>query len=247
MKYRFIANAYCYVWIIPFSGFSTAIAYAFIVNTKSGWRWGYYLMIICNAICIPLWYFFYHPPSFHMKHGSGKRLKFIKNFDYLGTFLFTSGMVIGLMGISWGGTVYPWRSGQVIATIIVGAVALIIFGLYEVFAPLTEPLIPIHLFKNRGFTASAIVLSIGASPYYAFTIVWPQMLAALYADGDLMVIGWAGSAIGAGLVVGEIVGGLSAKFIGKTKYQVMTVITLASVILACKSCTSSRYFYFKTP
>ena len=71
------------------------------------------------------------------------------------------------------------------------------------------------------------------------------MLAALYADEDLMIIEWAESAIEADLIVSEIVSDLSAKFIEKTKYQVMTVITLVSVILTCKSCTFSRYFYFK--
>ena len=172
MKYCFIANAYCYVWIISFSDFSMAIVYAFIINTKSDWRWGYYLMIIYNAICILLWYFFYHLLSFHMKHSSEKRLKFIKNFDYLGIFLFISSMMIRLMRISWDRTVYSWRSEQIITTIIVRAVTLIIFGLYKVFAPLTESLILIHLFKNCGFTASVIVLSIEISSYYAFIIVW---------------------------------------------------------------------------
>ena len=172
MKYRFLGNSYCYLWVMPFSGFGPATAYAFVVNTRSGWRWCYYLMIICNAMCLPCWYFFYHPPTFRMKHGAARKLKFIKEFDYAGTSLFTAGLVVFLMGLSWGGSVHPWKSAGVIAPMILEFFTLVAFVVYEIEFPLEEPLVPVHVFKNRGFTASTLLLGIGASIYYAFSVVW---------------------------------------------------------------------------
>lgn len=70
------------------------------------------------------------------------------DFDWVGLVLFAGGLVTFLIGLSWGGSVHPWRSAHVLASILSGACALIIFVIYECFAALKEPLIPMHLFKN---------------------------------------------------------------------------------------------------
>lgn len=50
--------------------------------------------------------------------------------DFVGIVLFVAGLLLFLMGLSWGGQLYPWRSAHVIATIVVGLVLLIVFGFY---------------------------------------------------------------------------------------------------------------------
>ena len=50
--------------------------------------------------------------------------------DYGGILLFTAGMLLFLMGLSWGGSLYPWKSAHVIATLVVGLVLLVGFILY---------------------------------------------------------------------------------------------------------------------
>jgi len=45
-----------------------------------------------------------------MKHAGASRLQMLKKFDFFGLFLFTGGFLIFLMGLSWGGSVHPWRS-----------------------------------------------------------------------------------------------------------------------------------------
>lgn len=67
------------------------------------------------------------------------------------------------MGLNWGGVVYPWASGRVIATIVVGAISLVAFGLWETFMKLKEPLVPIWVFRNRGWFAATIISGLGAS------------------------------------------------------------------------------------
>lgn len=53
-----------------------------------------------------------------------------RRMDFVGFVLFTGGLAVFIMGLSWGGTVYPWGSGHVVATIVVGFIALAVFVLY---------------------------------------------------------------------------------------------------------------------
>lgn len=89
----------------------------------------------------------------------------------LETFLFAGGFVAFLLGLSWGGGVYPWKSAAVISSILVGSVTLIVFVLYEIYAPIKEPLVPMHLFKNIEWVSAVILLGLGAGVYYAFAII----------------------------------------------------------------------------
>lgn len=89
------------------------------------------------------------PPTFRMKN-TRSRTEVIKSLDVVGITLFTGGLVVFLMGLSWGGSIYAWKSARVIAAIVVGGCALVAFVLYELFAKLPQPLIPMHLFRNTG-------------------------------------------------------------------------------------------------
>ncbi|KAI8942463.1 hypothetical protein NX059_000531 [Plenodomus lindquistii] len=149
MKHRFFATGMMYTWVIPGSVFGPAISYAFVNNTAAGWRWVYYLLIITNGFATLGWFLFYHPPTFRMKTGNS-RVRMILDFDWIGFVLFIGGLVILLMGLSWGGTVHPWRSSWVIATIVCGGLSLVAFGFWQSYMPLKEPLVPRGLFSNRG-------------------------------------------------------------------------------------------------
>jgi hypothetical protein len=140
------------------------------------------------------------------------------------------------MGLNWGGSVYPWASAHVIATIVVGFVALCIFVVWESFAKLKEPLVPMHLFKNGAWNAATLVSGLGASIYYAFAIVWPSMVTVLYsADGGSPMNGpWLSSIVGLCIVIGEIAGGFCAKSIGHIKYQTFGSLFLGGIFFACK-------------
>jgi hypothetical protein len=67
MKYRYIGNAFLYLFGLPSSGFGPAISYSFI-QTPLGWRGVYWLLLSFNGFALVLWTCFYFPPSFHKKH-----------------------------------------------------------------------------------------------------------------------------------------------------------------------------------
>jgi MFS family permease len=102
MKYRFFAVGILYIGNIPVGGFGAAIAYAFQLYTAQHWRWVFWLTVITNGLAATCWFLFYTPPTFHMKHANETRMHLIKNFDYVGTFLFVAGFVLFLLGLSWG-------------------------------------------------------------------------------------------------------------------------------------------------
>lgn len=60
--------------------------------------------------------------------------------DYLGGFLSISGMILFMMGMQWGGYQYSWKSAHVLVPLILGAVLLIAFFIWEKYAP--HPMFP---------------------------------------------------------------------------------------------------------
>jgi hypothetical protein len=106
--------------------------------------------------------------------GRKTKTQVLKEFDYIGLVLFIGGLLVFLIGLSWGGSVHPWKSAYVIGTLVCGFAGLVAFVCYECFVPLKEPLVPMHLFRNGPWVADVIIVALGASIYYAFAIVYPR-------------------------------------------------------------------------
>jgi MFS family permease len=107
------------------------LARKFVQHPNLGWRWCFYLAIICNGLSVILFYVFYHPPSFQMLHLEGKTVKQqIKLLDFWGIGFLCSGATLLLLGISWGGSSYPWMSAGSIAPIVIGGTLLVVFVIY---------------------------------------------------------------------------------------------------------------------
>ena len=134
------------------------------------------------------------------------------------------------MGVSWGGTLHPWDSAHTISAITIGAVLLIAFFVYEVLMPLKEPLLPPYLFRNRGWVVSVILWSLGASTYYALALLWPSMVATLYAGTHShMWVGLVSCLSNCGILFGEYVGAWGKR---RTDIQIRVVFTCGSAFLA---------------
>lgn len=115
-----------------------------------------------NTLSGVLYFFFYHPPTFNMKYKNRSKMQQFKDFDFVGCLLFTAGLLLFVMGLSWGGSLYAWKSSHVIGTIVAGSLSLVAFTLWEIYMPLKEPLVPMHLFKNIGWVSSCLLLALGA-------------------------------------------------------------------------------------
>jgi hypothetical protein len=125
-----------------------------------------------------------------MLHINGKsKLKQLKTLDWVGMFLFSTGLVVFLIGMNWGGSAYSWKSGQVLGALFSGFGALVAFCFWEAYAKLDYPLIPMRLFRKVHYNANVACASLGAIVYYANSIIWPPMVSSLFTS-DVTKIGW---------------------------------------------------------
>ncbi|KAF2733064.1 fungal trichothecene efflux pump [Polyplosphaeria fusca] len=230
---------------LPFAVFGPIIARVFIQNTAAGWRWSYYLGIILSGITIILYQFLYHPPTYDQLHVHGKtRWQQFKELDFVGIFLFVAGVIIFLIGLSWGGTAYPWKSAAVICAIVLGALTLVAFALYEAYIFKGQPLMPPRLFKKIEFVAVVMVATIAAMVYYALTVLWPTILGTVYTTSSYK-IGWASSVVGGGILLGQVFGGFALSYLPKVKWQCIILAVLSTTFLGAEaSLQPSNYAMF---
>lgn len=78
---------------------------------------------------------------------------------------------------------------------IVGAITLILFVLYDAYIHKGDPLLPIHLFKSRGYLAMVITAMVGSCVYYSMSVIWPQQIAYLF-PGSHTHKGWLACIVG---------------------------------------------------
>ncbi|KAL4861926.1 hypothetical protein BDV12DRAFT_203537 [Aspergillus spectabilis] len=238
MKYRFAGNGLMYVFTTPGGAFAPAIADAFVRNTASGWRGCFYVLIAINAFALLCFVLFYWPPSFRDKHAYESKKKYIIEFDYVGVVLFAGGLLVFLMGLSWGGSRYRWDSAYVVASMVVGGAAFSAFIAWECYGAVKEPLVPMHHLRNIPWAAAVVTSGLGASLYYGLAVVWPSMVAVVYATDDPVSDSLVASLVGAGWLFGEITSGFAAGVLRRIKLQSIATLAIAGILLACvATCT----------
>ena len=73
----------------------------------------------------------YRPPKRHTRFDHLSFWQKLGSVDLPGFFLPTAGLSIFLTGLNLGGGLYTWSSATVLATLIIGILLLIAFGIYE--------------------------------------------------------------------------------------------------------------------
>jgi hypothetical protein len=83
------------------------VSWVIIKHTKN-WRNCYYLMIGFQCLNVVYLFLFYHPPAFKTKHAiDGKsRMQLLREFDWVGLFLFIAGCTLFILGLNWGGKIF---------------------------------------------------------------------------------------------------------------------------------------------
>ena len=64
-----------------------------------------------------------------------------------GNLIVIAGTTLAIIGLTWGGTRYPWDSAHVLAPLIIGLVLLGLFVVYEAYVP-KVPTIPFRTLNN---------------------------------------------------------------------------------------------------
>ena len=109
------------------------------------WHWIFYINIPIGAVALAV--------VAIQVPGNLRRVHHV--IDYLGAAVLVFSASFLVLFTSLGGTTYPWGSPTIIAFGVAGAVLLVVFVFVERRA--TEPVLPLHLFSNRGFSVTSLV------------------------------------------------------------------------------------------
>ncbi|MFJ6696264.1 MDR family MFS transporter [Streptomyces sp. NPDC091272] len=116
------------------------------ITDHLGWRWSFYINVPLGALALVMITVVLHLP----KKERGK-----PRIDYLGTALLTVGITSIVLLTTWGGSEYAWGSAQILG---LGAVGILsIAGFLYVETKAAEPIIPLHIFRNRNFTLMSVI------------------------------------------------------------------------------------------
>ncbi|EXJ89151.1 hypothetical protein A1O3_02215 [Capronia epimyces CBS 606.96] len=204
--------------------------------THLTWRWGFWITLLVDGISALALFFFYFPPTFQEIHRADRRSKLeeFKKIDYVGVVLFAGGITILLVGISWGGASYPWKSVGVILPIVLGGLTLIVFGFWEVYAPLAEPIVPYRLLKNvRGFTMVLVVEFVEGMLLYSLIALYPVQIEVIYAPTNSNKAGWESSTVLMGLYLGVLLLGFTISKIGHARWIFVASVILSTIFIGC--------------
>lgn len=116
------------------------------ITDHLGWRWSFYINLPLGAVALAMVTIVLHLP---------KRQRGKAKVDYLGAGLLTLGITAIVLVTTWGGSEYDWDSAMIMELIAIGVVSLVGFLFVETKA--AEPIIPLHVFRNRNFTLMSIV------------------------------------------------------------------------------------------
>ena len=154
------------------------------------WRWVFYINIPFSLIAIPaIWI------NLPMRRGVRR-----PQIDFIGAALLSTASVLLLFALVWAGDKYPWASPQIIGLLVATAIFVLAFIFQERRHP--EPMMPLHLFKNRVFVLSNLIVftlgvgmfgvlqylpvfvqtALGASATASGVITTPQSLGVLFAS-----------------------------------------------------------------
>ncbi|KAI9149658.1 Trichothecene efflux pump TRI12 [Paramyrothecium foliicola] len=237
-KHKFVGAVIIAFPNVVATGFGPVIGQ--ILGNQGKWRWIYYIYIIKMTIASLLAFFFYHPPSFVQLHGKkiSKRQELAK-VDWIGVFLLTAGLTLFLLGISWGGQPdNAWDSAKILGLLISGGVTLVSFILFECFAKIERPIIPMHFFRDlRGFTCLVLVSSTMGVMNLALFIMYPQQVVNIFGStaSGWREIAWMSSTAAFGIWAGILILGSLFHVIRRIKWQLFAVAAWEVAFLGAMS------------
>lgn len=126
-----------------------------------GWRWVFFVNLPFAAAA--LWVITRYLPA--------RRASAVSRVDYLGGVLLATAVVPLLLGLTWGGSTYPWGSWQTLALLGTAAVFGMFFVGWERRA--ADPLLDFRLFKNPTFLVANLAGLLNTAGMYAAILYLP--------------------------------------------------------------------------
>ncbi len=182
------------------------------------WRWAFWINLPLGAVAIGLAVAFLPTPP---------PRKDPVRLDVWGVVTLSTAVTALVLVAAWGGTTYAWTSPVVIGLALVAVLSGLVFVGVEQRA--VEPLIPLHLFRERNFTIptlAALVMAVAMFGTIAYLPTYLQKVDGLSAGQS-------------GLMMLTLVGGLGLTTVGSAQlvtrtghYRWLPLLSAAAVAVA---------------
>ncbi|EME81664.1 uncharacterized protein MYCFIDRAFT_188654 [Pseudocercospora fijiensis CIRAD86] len=143
------------------------------------WRWCFWinLPVCATSFVLLVWVLDVHNPRTGVLVG-------LKAFDWLGTIMIVGVVIMLLLGLDFGGVVFPWNSATVICLIVFGF--LMIGGfLFSEKKVARYPLMPFEIFKSRSTNCAFVVCFCHGMVFIAQAYYLPLYFQAVKEAGPL--------------------------------------------------------------
>lgn len=128
----------------------------------SGWRWIFYVNLPIGIIALIVIATRLHLPKRRLEH----------KIDYVGAGLIAFASTCLILLSVWAGVNYAWGSWQIISLAIAGIVGFVLFIINEL--KVSEPIIPMKLFRDNIFSVSIILSFITGVVFFAAILYIPE-------------------------------------------------------------------------
>lgn len=148
--------------------------------TRASWRWCFIISIPISVTASVFLVLFVRKDLVKGKHSIWREpLAGLRSLDLVGTALFVASICLLILAVTWGGAAYKWSSAAVLVPLVIGALCLIAFPVWERSMepghtanrrlPRQSAMIPVSLFSRRDTIWLAIVqFASGAALYSVF-------------------------------------------------------------------------------
>jgi EmrB/QacA subfamily drug resistance transporter len=202
------------------------------------WHWIFYINLPIGAVALAV--------VAIQVPGNLRRVHHV--IDYLGAAVLTLSASFLVLFTSLGGTTYPWGSPTIITFGVAGFVLVGVFVLVERRA--TEPVLPLHLFSNRGFSVTSVVgFIVGFAMFGAITYL-PVFFQIVHGESPTtsglqllpLLVGLIICSTGSGIVISKT-GRYRAFPIGGTALLTVGLLLLSQVGIGTSLIVAALYMF----
>ncbi|KAI0470560.1 fungal trichothecene efflux pump [Xylariaceae sp. FL0804] len=219
---------YVAVLIFTITPFCPSVLWGQLIAAHSTWRWVGLFCALWAFIGLALTVVFYFPPPRAISQSMSRR-EVLAQIDYLGGFLSITGMILFMAGMQWGGYMYPWSTAHVLAPLILGAVLLVAFVLWEAYGA-EHPMFPRRLRQEPRILGLTLVITfISGANFFSILMFWPTQAFNVYGH-DPVGVGIRGIPVGFSIMAGAcIVLGLLSLLRGYNKELLIASSVLMTI------------------
>ncbi|KAK4170724.1 major facilitator superfamily domain-containing protein [Triangularia setosa] len=194
---------YVAAMILTILPFLPSVMYAQLISAYSSWR---YIAVVTTgwaAIGLVMTFLFYHPPP-RIDNHTVEKAEVLKKTDWVGGFLSIAGLVLVEVGLLGGGYNAPWASVRVLAPLIIGALVLVVFVVWERKGA-SHPMVPRDMGKSPwNLWLTLIITFISGANFFSVLMIWPSEAYNVYGH-DPVGVGIRGMPFAFGTMAGCVI------------------------------------------